>query len=76
MQTAKLFMNGRSQAVRLPKDFQFSGDEVYIRRHGDAVILVPRDRQWETFLRGLNSFTDDFMEGGRESEAPEKRETF
>jgi len=41
MQTAKIFMNGRSQAVRLSKEYQFRGDEVYIQKHGDAVLLFP-----------------------------------
>ena len=66
MQKAKLFMNGRSQAVRLPEDFQFSGDDVLIQKHGDAVILVPHEKGWEIFLHGLNSFSDDFMQDGRE----------
>ena len=44
--TAKLFWNGRSQAVRLPKEFRFEGDEVYIRRLGTAVILEPASRDW------------------------------
>jgi antitoxin VapB len=74
MQTAKLFMNGRSQAVRLPKDFQFSGDDVYIRKHGDAVILVPKDKAWETFLRGLDTFSEDFMSEGRGQWISERRE--
>ena len=44
---AKLFRNGRSQAVRLPKEFRFEGDEVTLRREGDAVIMEPvRDRSW------------------------------
>ena len=43
--TAKLFRNGRSQAVRLPKDFRFPGDEVRIRREGDAVVLEPLQRK-------------------------------
>ena len=75
MQTAKLFKNGRSQAVRLPKEFQFTGDVVYIRKHGDAVILVPKDKVWETFLRGLDTFSDDFMSEGREQGVPEERES-
>ncbi len=41
MATAKLFSNGRSQAVRLPKEFRFKGSEVSVRREGDAVILEP-----------------------------------
>jgi antitoxin VapB len=65
MQNAKLFINGRSQAVRLPKEFQFSGKDVLIQKVGEAVILVPHDKSWEVFLHGLNSFTDDFMENGR-----------
>ena len=74
MQTAKLFMNGRSQAVRLPKEFQFKGDDVYIRKHGDAVILVPKDRAWETFLRGLDTFSEDFMPEGRSQGRSEERD--
>jgi antitoxin VapB len=65
MQNAKLFINGRSQAVRLPKEFQFSGKDVLIQKVGEAVILLPHDKSWEVFLHGLNSFTDDFMENGR-----------
>ncbi|UTY29766.1 type II toxin-antitoxin system antitoxin VapB [Treponema putidum] len=65
METAKLFQNGRSQAVRLPKKYNFSGTEVFIRRAGDSVILFPKNKEWETFLEGLNGFTDDFMEEGR-----------
>jgi antitoxin VapB len=61
MQTARLFNNGRSQAVRLPKEYQFRGENVYIQKVGEAVILVPVDRDWETFLHGLNSFSEDFM---------------
>ncbi|THB65104.1 MAG: AbrB/MazE/SpoVT family DNA-binding domain-containing protein, partial [Spirochaetaceae bacterium] len=50
MQLAKIFQNGRSQAVRLPKEFQFMDKEVFIQKHGDAVILVPHDKAWEVFL--------------------------
>ena len=59
METAKLFYNGQSQAVRLPKEFRFSGSEVYIQKIGKAVMLVPKEREWETFICGLNGFTDD-----------------
>ena len=65
MQTARLFLNGRSQAVRLPKEFQFTGESVYVKKIGDAVILVPVDKEWEVFMHGLNSFSDDFMSEGR-----------
>ena len=65
MQTARLFTNGRSQAVRLPKEYKFTGENVYIQRVGEAVILFPVDREWEVFLHGLNSFSGDFMSEGR-----------
>ena len=75
MHTAKLFINGRSQAVRLPKEFQFSGKDVFIQKVGDAVILVPRNKSWEVFMHGLNSFTDDFMSGKRDQNTQRKRES-
>ena len=74
MQTAKLFQNGRSQAVRLPKEFQFSGDDVFIQKHGDAVLLIPHEKAWEVFIEGLNGFTKDFMIDGREQEENQERE--
>jgi len=74
MQSAKLFINGRSQAVRLPKEFQFSGNDVLIQKVGDAVILLPHDKSWEVFLHGLNSFTEDFMDEGREQGKNQEKE--
>ncbi len=68
METAKIFENGRSQAVRLPKEFRFIGDEVFVQKLGHAVMLYPKDAAWETFLNGLNSFSDDFLADGRETE--------
>lgn len=76
MQSAKLFQNGRSQAVRLPKDFQFSGTDVFIKKVGEAVILVPHDKSWEVFLHGLNSFTEDYLENERSQGQHQKRENF
>ena len=73
MQTARLFVNGRSQAVRLPKEYQFQGENVYIQKVGEAVILVPVDKDWEIFLHGLNSFSDDFMSEGRLQENDQNR---
>ena len=62
MQTAKLFANGRSQAVRLPKDFRFSGEDVYIKKFGNMVVLLPKDDPWSAFTTGLDQFTEDFMD--------------
>jgi antitoxin VapB len=74
MQTAKLFQNGRSQAVRLPKEYQFSGDDVFIQKHGNAVLLIPHEKAWEVFLEGINGFSDDFMIDGRNQGEPQVRE--
>lgn len=76
MQSAKLFINGRSQAVRLPKEYQFSGNDVLIQKVGDAVILLPHDKSWEVFLHGLNNFTDDFMKDDRNQGKNQNREDF
>jgi antitoxin VapB len=74
MQTAKLFQNGRSQAVRLPKEFQFDGDDVFIQRLGDAVLLIPRSKLWDVFEEGINEFSDDFMIEGRDQGIDQVRE--
>lgn len=74
MEVAKIFENGRSQAVRLPKKFRFSGEEVFVQKLGGAVLLVPKEAAWQTFLNSLNSFTDDFFENGRMAEVPTERD--
>jgi len=74
MQTAKLFQNGRSQAVRLPKEYNFSGNDVLIQKVGSSVILFPNDKVWETFLHGLYGFTNDFMLEGRDQPEMQERE--
>ena len=61
MKTAKLFQNGQSQAVRLPKDFRFDGTEVFIKKSGNVVCLIPKNNSWETLLDSLNKFSEDFM---------------
>jgi antitoxin VapB len=66
VETAKVFENGRSQAVRLPKRFRFDVDEVVVQQLGDAVLLVPKDSLWQTFTEGLQDFTDDIFCEGRE----------
>ena len=75
METAKIFETGRSQAVRLPKKFRFNADEVVIQQLGDAGLLVPKESLWQTVLDGLNGFTDDVFENGREQGLQEERES-
>lgn len=74
MMTAKLFENGRSQAVRLPKECRFSGEEVAVNKIGDIVILMPKDDNWSGFLDSLNLFSEDFMDSGRAEGIRQERE--
>ena len=62
MKEAKLFKNGQSQAVRLPKEFRMPGKTVYVRKLDSAVILIPKEKPWNLFLQGCIKFTEDFME--------------
>jgi antitoxin VapB len=73
MKTAKIFQNGQSQAVRLPKEFRFNGKEVFIKRLGNAVILLPAEDWWGPMNRNIGKFTADFM-NERDQGAVESRE--
>ncbi len=73
MQTAKIFINGRSQAVRLPKDCQFSGTDVYVRKFEGVVMLIPKKSPWASLLKGLDMFSEDFM-GRRRQPGRQRRE--
>lgn len=61
MKTAQIFMNGRSQAVRLPKECRFEGKEVFIKKHHGLVILIPKEDPWRSLVASLDNFTEDFM---------------
>ena len=74
MMTAKIFENGRSQAVRLPKECRFSADEVFINRIGDIVLLIPKSQKWDSFIKALDMFSDDYMKDGREPQIIQERE--
>ena len=78
--TGKVFMSGRSQAVRLPKEYRFDCDEVAIRRVGRHIILCPRFTDWEDYWTHSSRPTDDFVESIRnrhENELPlEERRVF
>jgi antitoxin VapB len=76
MHTAKVFKSGNSQAVRLPKDFQFNVSEVQIFRRGDEVVLKERSRNLERIFELLTGLSDDFMENGREQPPVQHREEF
>ena len=70
--TAKIFMNNRSQAVRLPKEFQFTTAEVFIRKQGDEVILSPRPKDWSAYLTPSSAASEEFMQGFEDLPAQER----
>jgi len=71
---AKLFWNGASQAVRLPKEFRFEGDEVCIKRIGSAVILYPKGHAWDVMDEAIGKVDEDFMADRNQPREAEKRE--
>ena len=62
MDKVKLFQNGRNQAIRLPKAYRFPGTKVYIKKVGNAVVLIPEQDSWQTLTDSLPLFSNDFME--------------
>jgi len=75
LETAKLFKNGSSQAVRLPKEFRIPGNEVKIFKKGNHVILEPLVTTWDTLFESLSEFPEDFMKDGRNQPGMQKRES-
>jgi antitoxin VapB len=75
MRTAKLFWSGRSQAIRLPKEFRLPGDEVRIRRHGNTLIVEPLTDDWSWLDRVAGQIDEDFVEAVAERPLPQRRPT-
>ena len=74
MMTAKVFKNGRSQAIRLPKECRFSSDEVVVNKIGDVIILLPKENKWDSFMRAIDLFSDDFMADERTRDIVQEHE--
>lgn len=74
MRTAKLFQNGQSQAVRLPREFRFNDNHVYIKKEGNVVMLIPAKGSWQSLFNSLSKFSDDFMADRKQPRA-QSRET-
>ncbi len=72
MDKAKLFKNGRSQAVRLPKKYRFKGSDVFIHKIGNSVVLLPQDSQWQNLIDSLDKFSDDFIESRNQPRIPKR----
>jgi antitoxin VapB len=73
MVIAKVFRNGRSQAIRLPREFWVATNEVYLKRTPEGFLVISRD-PWELFFEGVEELSDEFMGGGRVQPKVESRE--
>jgi len=76
IKTAKLFKNGQSQAMRLPREFRFYGDRVYIKRSGNSLVLMPVGGSWDSLRASLDKFTDDFLSNRDQPENQERERLF
>jgi len=74
MDTARLFLSGRSQAVRLPKEYRFAGTEVVVKHFGKGVLLLPLDDPWQTLAAGLDAFESGFVLTREQPEDQERAE--
>ena len=74
MMTAKVFENGRSQAVRLPKECRFNTDEVAVNKIGDIILLMPKTNKWSSFMQAIDMFSEDFMNEERTAGKEQERE--
>lgn len=73
MAIAKVFRTGRSQAIRLPKEFRVDADEVYLKRTPEGFLVIPKD-PWEVFHEGIEELSEDFMAGERVQPRLESRD--
>lgn len=74
MKTAKVFKSGNSQAIRLPREFQFRGSEVYIKKMGNCAVLIPKEDPWKIAEESICKFTKDVLEEGREQLPTQERD--
>jgi len=75
MDTAKVFKNGRSQAIRLPKAYRLKGDSVYIKKFEDIIVLIPGESPWRSLISSVDDFTEDYM-SSRNQPKQQKRKYF
>ena len=76
METAKLFINGRSQAVRLPKAYRFEGNEVYVKKVAGGVLLIQKDQSvWGIWEKNLMKYEEPFMIERKQPEGQQERES-
>jgi len=75
MKTVKVFKNGNSQALRIPKEYQITESELIINKIGNTIIIFPQDDPWKLFKNSLEEFSDDFLKDGRQQPAMQNRKS-
>jgi antitoxin VapB len=73
MLTTKVFKSGNSQAIRIPKEYQIDGEELYINKIGNTIVIFPKDDPWDLFKKSLEDFSDDYFKAGRNQPDMQKR---
>ena len=76
MDEAEIIQTGKTQTVRLPRGYQFKGDKVYVKRVGNAMVLIPEDNPWEAMVDSLDQFSSDFMSDRQQPADDDRREMF
>ncbi len=76
VQTAQLFQDGQTQVVRLPLGFQIRGQQVYLKKVGNVILLIPENNPWQVLFDSLDLFSDDFMEERTQPRSQEREEMF
>lgn len=74
--TAQVFQDGQNQLVRLPQGFQLRGRQVYLKKVGNVILLIPEDDPWQILFDSLHLFSDDFMEDRAQPRNQEREEMF
>lgn len=74
MEKTKIFKSGNSQAIRLPKKYRILGDEVFIKKMGDGLLILPQNSAWSSFIDSLNRFSSDFMNARVQPPVDEREE--
>lgn len=72
MKKAKIFMNGQSQAIRLPKELRFKGEEVLVQKHGNGVLILPINQLFDSLKNSIDSFSQDFMNDRNQPETQKR----
>ncbi len=75
MSVTRAFMTGRSQAVRIPKEYRLPEEDIFVNRIGNTITLTPVSKLKETFMQNIRLFTDDFMADGRPPQTESQRDS-